>query len=219
MRSGPGAARTILLFHIISARPSKQPLMVRTFLKVYMELGSYCTFVSARTSKRHHHLNGMVPKCHFISVRSTQHTVVIHSNITFHTLEPTRKCVLRKDLKQRRSTMTHEMKQKQRDAEKLQYSTKTTEMKQKKHDAEKLRRSTMTPEMSRRNTMPTGFVAKTKPMRPSPRSQKAKPRSFAKPAVLFSPRSQNTILTMQSRLGFAVKRHRRKLSKIFRAWL
>ena len=40
MRSGPGAARTILLFHIISARPSKQPRMVRTFLKVYMELGS-----------------------------------------------------------------------------------------------------------------------------------------------------------------------------------
>ena len=28
VRSGPGAARTILLFHIISARPSKQPLMV-----------------------------------------------------------------------------------------------------------------------------------------------------------------------------------------------
>ena len=40
VRSGPGAARTILLFHIISARPSKQPLRVRTFLKVYMELGS-----------------------------------------------------------------------------------------------------------------------------------------------------------------------------------
>ena len=51
MRSGPGGARTILLLHIISARPSKQPLMVRTFLKVYMELGSY--FVSARTNKRH----------------------------------------------------------------------------------------------------------------------------------------------------------------------
>ena len=34
-RSGPGAARTILLFHIVSARPAKQPLMVRTFLKVY----------------------------------------------------------------------------------------------------------------------------------------------------------------------------------------
>jgi len=40
-------ARTILLFHIISARPSKQTLRVRTFLKVYMaflkvymELGS-----------------------------------------------------------------------------------------------------------------------------------------------------------------------------------
>ncbi len=45
MRSGPGAARTILLFHIISARPSKQPLMVRTFLKVYMELGSYFVFL------------------------------------------------------------------------------------------------------------------------------------------------------------------------------
>ncbi len=54
MRSGPGAARTILLFHIISDRPSKQPLMVRTFLKVYMELVSYF-FVSARTNKRHHH--------------------------------------------------------------------------------------------------------------------------------------------------------------------
>jgi len=43
VRSEPGAARTILLFQIISARPSKQPLMVRTFLKVYgyMELDSY----------------------------------------------------------------------------------------------------------------------------------------------------------------------------------
>ena len=28
VRSGPGEARTILLFHIISVRPSKQPLMV-----------------------------------------------------------------------------------------------------------------------------------------------------------------------------------------------
>jgi hypothetical protein len=35
VRSGPGAARTILLSHIISDRPSKQPLMVRTFLKAY----------------------------------------------------------------------------------------------------------------------------------------------------------------------------------------
>ena len=41
VRSGPGTARTILLFHIISARPSKQTLMIRTFLKVCMELGSY----------------------------------------------------------------------------------------------------------------------------------------------------------------------------------
>ena len=45
MRSGPGEARTILLLHIIRARPSKQPLMVRTFLKVYMELGSYFLFL------------------------------------------------------------------------------------------------------------------------------------------------------------------------------
>ena len=45
VRSGPGAARTILRFHIISARPSKLPLMVRTFLKVYMELGSYFLFL------------------------------------------------------------------------------------------------------------------------------------------------------------------------------
>ena len=45
MRSGPGAARTILLFHIIRARPSKQPRMVCTFLKVYMELGSYVLFL------------------------------------------------------------------------------------------------------------------------------------------------------------------------------
>ena len=70
MRSGPGAARTILLMVrtflkvymelgsyflflqeqitdiiIISARPSKQPRMVRTFLKVYMELGSYFLFL------------------------------------------------------------------------------------------------------------------------------------------------------------------------------
>jgi len=37
VRSGPGEARTILLLHIISVRPSKQPLMVRTFLKVYMD--------------------------------------------------------------------------------------------------------------------------------------------------------------------------------------
>jgi hypothetical protein len=53
VRSRPGEARTILLLYIISGRPSKQSLMVRTFLKVYMELDSYC--VSARTNKRHHH--------------------------------------------------------------------------------------------------------------------------------------------------------------------
>ena len=52
VRSGPGAARTILLFHIISARPSKQPHMVGRTLGVY-SLG--LIFVSARTHKRHHH--------------------------------------------------------------------------------------------------------------------------------------------------------------------
>jgi uncharacterized membrane protein len=44
-QSRPGEARTILLLHIISVRPSKQPLMVTTFLKVYMELGSYFLFL------------------------------------------------------------------------------------------------------------------------------------------------------------------------------
>ena len=37
VRSGPGEARTILLFHTISARPPKQPRMVRTFLKVHTQ--------------------------------------------------------------------------------------------------------------------------------------------------------------------------------------
>jgi hypothetical protein len=35
VRSGPRAAGTILLFHIISARPPKQPRMVRTFPQVH----------------------------------------------------------------------------------------------------------------------------------------------------------------------------------------
>jgi hypothetical protein len=56
-RSGPGAARTILLSHIISARPSKQPLMVRTFLKVYMELGSYFLFLQEQ-------IKDIIIKCH-----------------------------------------------------------------------------------------------------------------------------------------------------------
>jgi hypothetical protein len=46
-----GAAGAILLFHIISARPSKQPLLVRTFLKVYG--ARLLFFVSARTNTRH----------------------------------------------------------------------------------------------------------------------------------------------------------------------
>jgi hypothetical protein len=51
----PAAARTILLFHIISARPSKQARMVRSILGVY-SFG--LIFVSARTNKRHHHRLG-----------------------------------------------------------------------------------------------------------------------------------------------------------------
>jgi hypothetical protein len=49
VRSGPGEARTILLLYIISARPSKQPLMVRSFLNLYMELGSSFLFLQKQT--------------------------------------------------------------------------------------------------------------------------------------------------------------------------
>jgi hypothetical protein len=49
---GSGSARTILLFHIISARSSKQSRMVGSTLGVY-NFG--LIFVSARTNKRHHH--------------------------------------------------------------------------------------------------------------------------------------------------------------------
>jgi hypothetical protein len=52
VRSRPGAARTILLFHTISARPSKEPRMVGSTLGVY---SFALIFVSARTIKRHHH--------------------------------------------------------------------------------------------------------------------------------------------------------------------
>jgi hypothetical protein len=52
VRSRPGAARTILLCHIISARPSKQARMVGSTLGVY-SFG--LILVSARTNKRHHH--------------------------------------------------------------------------------------------------------------------------------------------------------------------
>jgi hypothetical protein len=37
VRSGPRAARTILLFHTIRDRPPKQPRMVGTFLKVHTQ--------------------------------------------------------------------------------------------------------------------------------------------------------------------------------------
>jgi hypothetical protein len=45
VRSGPGEVRTILLLHIISVRPSKQPLVVRVFLKVYVEIDSSFLFL------------------------------------------------------------------------------------------------------------------------------------------------------------------------------
>jgi hypothetical protein len=55
-RGVPGRSR----LHEVGWRSS---LMVRTFLKVYMELGSYF-FVSARTNKRHHHQGGVAAfKC------------------------------------------------------------------------------------------------------------------------------------------------------------
>ena len=50
VRSGPGAARTILLFHTISARPSKPSYGPSS---IFMELGSY--FCSCKNKKRHHH--------------------------------------------------------------------------------------------------------------------------------------------------------------------
>ncbi len=68
MRSGPGEATTILLLHIISARSSKQPLMVRTFLKVYMELGSYFLFLQEQIKDIIIIIAGMCAscmKCHF----------------------------------------------------------------------------------------------------------------------------------------------------------
>jgi hypothetical protein len=52
VRSGPGAARTILLFHTISASPFRQPRMVGSTLGEY-SFG--LIFVSARTNKRDHH--------------------------------------------------------------------------------------------------------------------------------------------------------------------
>ncbi len=72
MRSGPGAVRTILLFHIISVSPSKQPRMVRTFLKVTKGIyGVWLLFfVPARTNKRHHHQKTLERD---VSVRTNKH--------------------------------------------------------------------------------------------------------------------------------------------------
>ena len=66
MRSGPGAARTILLFHTISARTSKQPRMVGSTLGVY---SGGLVVVSARTNKSRHHYKNQdtlaLPRDHF----------------------------------------------------------------------------------------------------------------------------------------------------------
>jgi len=42
VRSGPGAARTILPFHTISARPSQQPRIVGSTLGVYTVWADFC---------------------------------------------------------------------------------------------------------------------------------------------------------------------------------
>jgi hypothetical protein len=59
VRSGPGEARTILLLHIISVRPSKPSAQA---YGTYLPQGVYGArllfFVSARTNRRHHHLGG-----------------------------------------------------------------------------------------------------------------------------------------------------------------
>jgi hypothetical protein len=73
VRSGPGEARTILLLHIISVRPSKQPLMVRTFLKVYMELGSYFLFLQEQI-KDIIIILGRIAKVIILSSKRYQHT-------------------------------------------------------------------------------------------------------------------------------------------------
>ena len=59
VRSGPGAARTILLFHTISARPLKQPRMVRTFHRYTRGLGwrMHCgAEVTESSANKQHHL-------------------------------------------------------------------------------------------------------------------------------------------------------------------
>jgi hypothetical protein len=63
--SEPGAARTILFFHIISARPSKQPRRVRTFLKVHarprLANPLRCRGTESSTNKQHISLRRLHP--------------------------------------------------------------------------------------------------------------------------------------------------------------
>ena len=86
VRSGPGEARTILLLHMISARPSKQPLMVLTFLKVYMELG-FLYFVSARTkinnNKKKHHNHWLRGKLLLVFICALEYPVAAHTGSYF----------------------------------------------------------------------------------------------------------------------------------------
>jgi hypothetical protein len=53
----PGAARTILLFNTISARPPKQPRMVRTFLKVHTRPRHCGAEVTESSTNKQHHLS------------------------------------------------------------------------------------------------------------------------------------------------------------------
>ncbi len=71
MRSRPGTARTILLFHTISTRLPKQSRVVGSTLGVY-SFGQ--TFVSARTNKRHRHL-------HIISARPSKQPRMVGSTL------------------------------------------------------------------------------------------------------------------------------------------
>jgi hypothetical protein len=67
VRSGPGAARTILLFHIISARPSKQPRMVRTFRKVHTR--PKLAYLSSTSTNKQHTI-GWFKKVWSVNIRS-----------------------------------------------------------------------------------------------------------------------------------------------------
>jgi hypothetical protein len=69
VRSGPGAARTILLFHTISVRPSKQAGKVGSTLGVYIFA---LIFVSARTLFLQEQIKDIIINCSYISERERE---------------------------------------------------------------------------------------------------------------------------------------------------